>query len=187
MLCISVILAWFIIDFATALSSDPYTCFVDAPNSHPTTGCRKSEASCDTGQAVVVSQRTINPDYEWIWECSFYEFEGCGLVWCAPTASCISVNKCGCDSGLTGNSLTGCENVTSFYSNSNVSLGDPTPCQVVKEAEDYFIHFIVTLVVLLVVNVAQGVAHFLHVRHLNRKYGSRVAETHEMKNSNYPV
>lgn len=102
---------------ATASSVDPYTCFVDAPNAHATTGCRKNENICFSKQAVATSQYWNNTEYVWEWECSFLTYQQCGLQWCSQDAFCSQPNLCLCNSGLNGSPLTGCFNTSAYYSN----------------------------------------------------------------------
>ena len=184
---------------ATASSSDAYACFIDAPNSHATTGCRKTEGVCSTGQAVCFNQGWNNSDYFWDWECSFETFSQCGLQWCATDAFCNSPNLCLCDNGLDGSPVQECYNFTIWSGSTTISpVGAPTtaptqnmtptgaPTDVPTGAptgapscicdtsdEDYKVHFYVTLAFAIFHLISAIVAVILYIRkrrqHMNER------------------
>lgn len=160
-------------DVQSASTSDEYACFVDAPHDHITTGCRKLQTNCSSGQAICSESSWDGSDYHWTWECSKDVFDQCGLQWCGEGAECVSINNCKCPSNLVGNPLfycydplvptsspsensTGCVNTTI---NGTVKVYIPVNKYITVETEDYLYRdlFIASCCLLFVFFVIIGV------------------------------
>lgn len=126
-------------------TADEYSCFVDAPHDHVTTGCRKFQNNCSTSQAICYFSEWDGTNYKWSWECARQEFNKCGLRWCGLNSECVSINNCQCSQGLEGNPLFMCYNATELNITSDpdviVIYDNQTDVYINEEDKFYFIGF----------------------------------------------
>lgn len=164
-------------DVSSASTADEYSCFVDAPHDHATTGCRKSQSNCSTSQAVCSFSEWDGVNYKWSWECSRETFLACGLQWCGSGAECVSINNCQCEDGLKGNPILRCYNLNETETE---CVDGVRVITVTERDHGYFLGFWIASSALILMIIVGVVISFLNIR---RTTGKIEIEEVEMGNS----